>query len=150
MNQDGSAARSRVLDAGLPSRLTKISVLVVDDQANMVRMIRRVLRDLGFSDISEANDGHTALLQLEARTRGLVISDLNMAPMDGLTLLRAVRAHPRAGSVPFLMLTGVADRDPILAAKAAGVSDYLVKPFTVQALKAKLEKLLTPARAPTG
>ncbi|HUB94850.1 MAG TPA: response regulator, partial [Stellaceae bacterium] len=104
----------------------------------MVRMIRRVLRDLGFADVSEAHDGRAALAVLEARPHGLVISDLKMEPMDGLALLRAIRAHERLASLPFLMLTGVSDRDRILAAKAAGVSDYMVKPFTVLTLKRKI------------
>jgi two-component system, chemotaxis family, chemotaxis protein CheY len=143
MHGDDTAARAHAaIDDGLPSALTKISVLVVDDQANMVRMIRRVLRELGFADISEAHDGQAALTILEARPHGLIISDLRMEPMDGLALLRAVRGHEQLASVPFIMLTGVGDRDRIIAAKEAGVSDYMVKPFTIQTLKRKLEKLL--------
>jgi two-component system chemotaxis response regulator CheY len=143
MHQDVTAARAHAaIDDGLPSALTKISVLVVDDQANMVRMIRRVLRDLGFADISEAHDGQAALALMETRTYGLIISDLRMEPMDGLALLRAVRGHEQRASTPFIMLTGVGDRDRIIAAKEAGVSDYVVKPFTIQTLKRKLEKLL--------
>src|SRR5580658_6444821 len=133
MHRDVTAARAHAaIDDGLSPALTKISVLVVDDQANMVRMIRRVLRDLGFADISEAHDGQGALALLEARPHGLIISDLRMEPMDGLALLRAVRGNDQHASVPFIMLTGVGDRDRIIAAEEAGVSDYVVKPFTVQ------------------
>jgi two-component system chemotaxis response regulator CheY len=128
--------------------MTRIPVLVVDDQLNMVRMIRQVLHDMGFRDIFDAHDGTTALAQIKMRAPGLIISDLKMEPMDGLDLLRAVRAHEQLASVPFLMLTGTNDRDRILAAKDAGVSDYMVKPFAVRTLRRKIEKLLAATWAP--
>ena len=116
-----------------------ISVLVVDDQLTIRALVRSGLQQLGFKDIREAADGEAALRALLAEPVHLVISDYNMPKLDGLGLLRAVRAHPPLRSTAFIMLTGRADTDLVQRAVQFGVNNYLVKPFTVQILKEKIE-----------
>jgi two-component system chemotaxis response regulator CheY len=116
-----------------------ISVLVVDDQLTIRALVRSGLQQLGFKDIREAADGEAALRELLAKPVHLVISDYNMPKLDGLGLLRAVRAHPPFRSIAFIMLTGRADTDLVQRAVQFGVNNYLVKPFTVQILKEKIE-----------
>ena len=116
-----------------------ISVLVVDDQLTIRALVRSGLQQLGFKDIREAADGEAALRELLAKPVHLVISDYNMPKLDGLGLLRAVRAHPPFRSIAFVMLTGRADTDLVQRAVQFGVNNYLVKPFTVQVLKEKIE-----------
>lgn len=116
-----------------------ISVLVVDDQLTIRSLVRSGLQQLGFTDIREAADGELALRSLLAKPAHLVISDYNMPNLDGLGLLRAVRAHPPFRSTAFIMLTGRADTDLVQRAVQFGVNNYLVKPFTVQVLKEKIE-----------
>ncbi|WGM40678.1 response regulator [Caulobacter sp. NIBR1757] len=116
-----------------------ISVLVVDDQLTIRALVRSGLQQLGFKDIREAADGEAALRELLAKPAHLVISDYNMPKLDGLGLLRAVRAHPPFRTIAFIMLTGRADTDLVQRAVQFGVNNYLVKPFTVQVLKEKIE-----------
>ena len=110
-------------------------VLVVDDYSTMVRIIRNLLRQLGFSDVDDANDGAAALAKMRAKRYGLVISDWNMEPMSGYELLLQVRADPALGETPFIMVTAETKTDNVIAAKKAGVNNYIVKPFNAQTLK---------------
>ena len=116
-----------------------IKVLIVDDQQTMRSLIRSGLQQLGFSEFSEAADGEDGLRSLLTRPAQLVISDFNMPKLDGLGLLRAVRAHPPLAKTAFIMLTGRADKELVQRAVQFGVNNYLVKPFTVATLKEKLE-----------
>jgi two-component system chemotaxis response regulator CheY len=116
-----------------------IPVLVVDDYSTMVRIIRNLLRQLGFVDIDDAGDGKAALAKLHGRKYGLVISDWNMEPMTGYDLLKKVRTDPRLAQTPFIMVTAESKIDNVIAAKKAGVSDYIVKPFNAQTLKSKID-----------
>lgn len=121
-----------------------ITCLVVDDQQTMRSLVRTGLQQLGFRNIHEAPDGEEGLRQMLARPINLVISDFNMPKLDGLGLLRAVRAHPPIQKAAFVMLTGRADRDLVQRAVQFGVNNYLVKPFTVATLREKLEAIFGP------
>ncbi len=123
-------------------------VLVVDDYSTMVRIIRNLLRQLGFSDIDDANDGAAALAKMRAKRYGLVISDWNMEPMSGYELLREVRADPALSETPFIMVTAESKTDNVIAARKAGVSNYIVKPFNAQTLRAKIEAVFAAAGEP--
>jgi two-component system chemotaxis response regulator CheY len=114
-------------------------VLVVDDYSTMVRIIRNLLRQLGFANVDDASDGSSALEKMHMRRYGLVISDWNMEPMTGYDLLRQVRADPSLGEIPFIMVTAESKTENVIAAKKAGVNNYIVKPFNAQTLKAKIE-----------
>ena len=114
-------------------------VLIVDDYNTMVRIIRNLLRQLGFEHIDDANDGSSALAKMEQRKYGLVISDWNMEPMTGYDLLQKVRANPEMAEIPFIMVTAESKTENVVAAKKAGVSNYIVKPFNAQTLKSKIE-----------
>ena len=114
-------------------------VLVVDDYNTMVRIIRNLLRQLGFEHIDDASDGSAALEKMRARRYGLVISDWNMEPMTGYDLLKEMRADPELGRTPFIMVTAESKTENVIAAKKAGVSNYIVKPFNAQTLKNKIE-----------
>jgi two-component system chemotaxis response regulator CheY len=114
-------------------------VLVVDDYSTMVRIIRNLLRQLGFVEVDEASDGSSALAKMQAKRYGLVISDWNMEPMSGFDLLREVRANPRIGETPFIMVTAESKTENVIAARKAGVNNYIVKPFNAQTLKSKIE-----------
>ena len=116
-----------------------ISVLVVDDQMTIRSLVRSGLMQLGFKDIREAADGEAALRTMLSKPAHLIISDYTMPKLDGLGLLRAVRAHPPCRTTAFIMLTGRADTDLVQRAVQFGVNNYLVKPFTVQVLKDKIE-----------
>ena len=116
-----------------------IPVLVVDDYKTMVRIIRNLLTQLGFEDIDEAADGTEALAKLKERKYGLVISDWNMQPMTGYDLLKNVRSDEALQTIPFIMVTAEAKTENVIAAKKAGVSNYIVKPFNAQTLKGKIE-----------
>ena len=118
-------------------------VLVVDDYSTMVRIIRNLLRQLGFADVDDARDGASALEKMHARRYGLVISDWNMEPMTGYDLLRQVRADPDLGEVPFIMVTAESKTENVIAAKKAGVNNYIVKPFNAQTLKSKIEAVFS-------
>jgi two-component system, chemotaxis family, chemotaxis protein CheY len=121
----------------------KMPVLVVDDYGTMVRIIRNLLRQLGFEDIDDAADGSAALEKMGAKRYGLVISDWNMEPMTGFDLLRRVRANPHIETTPFIMVTAESKTENVIAAKKAGVNNYIVKPFNAQTLKAKIEAVFT-------
>ena len=114
-------------------------VLVVDDYKTMIRIIKNLLKQLGFEDVDEATDGSEALGKLKERTYGLVISDWNMAPMTGYELLQHVRSDDALSGIPFIMVTAEAKSENVVAAKKAGVSNYIVKPFNAQTLKGKIE-----------
>jgi len=122
----------------------KMSVLVVDDYSTMVRIIRNLLRQIGFEDIDDAADGSSALEKMNIKRYGLVISDWNMEPMTGYDLLRRVRATPEIGGTPFIMVTAESKTENVIAAKKAGVNNYIVKPFNAQTLKAKIEAVFSP------
>ena len=127
----------------------KMSVLVVDDYSTMVRIIRNLLRQLGFSDIDDAPDGTTALEKMTNKRYGLVISDWNMEQMSGFELLRRVRASPEIEMIPFIMVTAESKTENVIAAKKAGVNNYIVKPFNAQTLKAKIEAVFAEKAQPT-
>jgi two-component system chemotaxis response regulator CheY len=114
-------------------------VLIVDDYSTMIRIIRNLLRQLGFADVDDASDGASALEKMRDKRYGLVISDWNMEPMTGYDLLRQVRANPQLGATPFIMVTAESKTENVIAAKKAGVDNYIVKPFNAQTLKAKIE-----------
>jgi two-component system chemotaxis response regulator CheY len=114
-------------------------VLIVDDYNTMVRIIRNLLRQLGFEHIDDANDGTEALAKMQQRKYGLVISDWNMEPMTGFDLLQQVRSDPGLATTPFIMVTAESKTENVIAAKKAGVSNYIVKPFNAQTLKSKID-----------
>jgi two-component system chemotaxis response regulator CheY len=120
---------------------TGIKVLVVDDMSTMRRIVKNVLRQIGFSDIMEAENGQDALTKLKAGGFGLVVSDWNMPVMQGIDLLRAIRADAELKTLPFLMVTAEAQKENLIEAVQAGVSNYVVKPFTAEVLQGKLEKV---------
>ena len=114
-------------------------ILVVDDYNTMVRIIRNLLKQIGFQDIDDASDGVSALRRLRERPYGLVISDWNMEPMTGYDLLKDMRADPQLATVPFIMITAESKTENVIAAKKAGVNNYIIKPFNAQTLKSKIE-----------
>jgi two-component system, chemotaxis family, chemotaxis protein CheY len=116
-------------------------VLVVDDYATIVRIIRNLLKQIGFADVDEANDRGTALAKMHEKRYGLVISDWNMEPMTG-----EVRADPELGATPFIMVTAESKTENVVAARRAGVNNYIVKPFNAQTLKHKIESVLADCR----
>jgi two-component system chemotaxis response regulator CheY len=116
--------------------------LVVDDFSTMRRMVRVVLHELGYENVTEAEDGSSALPILKQGGIDFLVTDWNMPGMQGLELLKAVRADPKLAKLPVLLVTAEAKRDQIVAAAQAGVSGYVLKPFTAQTLKAKIEKIL--------
>lgn len=118
-----------------------MKVLVVDDFATMRRIVSNVLRQIGFQNIVEADDGTSALSILKKGDIGLIVSDWNMPNMSGLELLRAVRGDAALKGIPFLMVTAEAQKDSVIQAVQAGVNNYVVKPFTADALKEKLDKM---------
>lgn len=124
------------LDSNLP-------ILIVDDYKTMLRIIRNLLRQLGFTNVDEATDGSDALARLRDKEYGLVISDWNMQPMTGLDLLSAVRADAALAALPFIMITAESKADNVVAAKQAGVNNYIVKPFNAETLKAKIASVLS-------
>ncbi len=117
----------------------KMPILVVDDYQTMVRIIRNLLKQLGFEDVDDANDGTAALVKMRERKYGLVISDWNMEPMTGYELLRNVRSDDALRTTLFIMVTAESKTENVIAAKKAGVNNYIVKPFNAQTLKAKIE-----------
>ncbi len=117
-------------------------VLVVDDYKTMLRIIRNLLNQLSFTNVHEATDGTAALTKLRENKFGLVISDWNMEPMTGLQLLREVRADEKLKEMPFIMITAESKTENVIAAKEAGVSNYIVKPFNAETLKSKISSVL--------
>jgi two-component system, chemotaxis family, chemotaxis protein CheY len=122
-----------------------LNVLIVDDYKTMLRIIRNLLKQIEFDNVDEATDGAEALGKLRAGAYGLVISDWNMQPMSGLDLLREVRADARLKATPFIMVTAESKMENVVAAKQAGVSNYIVKPFNAETLREKIEKVLAHA-----
>lgn len=118
-----------------------MKILVVDDFSTMRRIIKNLLKDLGFSNIQEADDGSTALPMLQQGDFDFVVTDWNMPGMQGIDLLRAIRADDKLKHLPVLMVTAEAKKEQIVAAAQAGVNCYVVKPFTAATLKEKLEKI---------
>ena len=118
-----------------------LKVLVVDDFSTMRRIIKNLLKQIGYSDIEEAEDGVQALSKLQNGGFGLVVSDWNMPNMDGLDMLKAVRQEPSIKDIPVLMVTAEAEKDKVITAIQAGVNNYVVKPFTGEILKEKLDKI---------
>jgi two-component system chemotaxis response regulator CheY len=118
---------------------SSMPILVVDDYQTMVRIIRNLLKQLGFEDVDEASDGSEALAKMRERKYGLIISDWNMQPMTGYELLKQVRADRDLHSTPFIMVTAESKTENVIAAKRAGVNNYIVKPFNAQTLKAKID-----------
>ncbi len=121
---------------------TSIKVLIVDDFATMRRILKNILKQLGFKNLLEADDGTTAYDVLESQDVDLIISDWNMPKMTGLELLKKVRASEKYSKTPFLMVTAEAQKQNVIEAVQAGVSNYVVKPFTAEAISEKLEKIL--------
>ena len=119
-----------------------MDVLIVDDYKTMLRIIRNLLKQIGFLNVDEAIDGSDALKKLQEKDYGLVISDWNMEPMTGLQLLQEVRADDRMGAMPFIMITAESKTENVVAAKQAGVSNYIVRPFDAATLKSKISSVL--------
>lgn len=117
-------------------------ILIVDDYRTMLRIIRNLLKQLGFNNVEEATDGSAALQKLRDKNFGLVISDWNMEPMSGLQLLKEVRSDIKLKETPFIMITAESKSENVVAAKEAGVSNYIVKPFNAATLKGKLSSVL--------
>lgn len=118
-----------------------MKILIVDDFSTMRRIIKNLLRDLGFTNTTEADDGNSALPLLQSSNFDFLITDWNMPGMTGIELLKAVRADPKLANLPILMVTAEAKREQIIEAAQAGVNGYVVKPFTAAALKDKIEKI---------
>jgi len=121
---------------------TSIKILIVDDFATMRRILKNILKQLGFKNLVEADDGTSAWEVLEGQSIDLIISDWNMPKMTGLELLKKVRASDAYKGTPFLMVTAEAQKQNVIEAVQAGVSNYVVKPFTAEAISDKLEKIL--------
>ncbi|MFY9695324.1 MAG: response regulator [Xanthobacteraceae bacterium] len=120
---------------------TSVPVLVVDDSRMMINILRTLLRQIGFVDVDDANDGVAALAQMRCKRYGLVISDWNMEPMSGYDFLREVRHDDTLKRTLFIMVTGEAKTEHVIAARRAGVNNYIVKPFNAQTLKTKIESV---------
>jgi two-component system, chemotaxis family, chemotaxis protein CheY len=118
-----------------------MKVLVVDDFSTMRRIVKNLLRDLGFTNISEADDGSTALPMLQGGDFDFVVTDWNMPGMQGIDLLKAIRADESLAHLPVLLITAEAKKEQIVMAAQAGVNGYIVKPFTAATLKTKLDKI---------
>jgi two-component system chemotaxis response regulator CheY len=122
---------------------TSMPILVVDDYNTMVRIIRNLLRQLGFTDVDDAADGSAALSKMHDRKYGLIISDWNMEPMTGYELLKQVRSNPDISTTPFIMITAESKTENVIAAKQAGADNYIIKPFNAETLKHKIEAVFT-------
>lgn len=120
-----------------------MNVLVVDDYQTMVRIIKNLLKQIGFSNVDEASNGKEALSRVESKQYGLIISDWNMEPMTGLDLLKAIRtSNEHYSDVPFIMVTAESKTENVIIAKQAGVNNYVVKPFNAETLKGKISAVL--------
>jgi two-component system, chemotaxis family, chemotaxis protein CheY len=117
-------------------------ILIVDDYKTMLRIIRNLLKQLGFDNVDEATDGQMALAKMKGKPYGLVISDWNMEPMTGYELLKQVRADEQLKKTPFIMITAESKTENVVAAKQAGVNNYIVKPFNAETLKSKMRAVL--------
>jgi len=114
-------------------------ILVVDDYNTMIRIIRNLLKQIGFENVDDASDGSAALAKMQGKKYGLVISDWNMEPMTGYELLKQVRSDSSLSKTPFIMVTAESKTENVIAAKKAGVNNYIVKPFNAPTLKSKIE-----------
>ena len=120
-----------------------MNVLIVDDYNTMLRIIKNLLKQLGFNNVDEATDGEAALEKIRNKTYGLIISDWNMEPMTGLDLLKNIRAsNENYKSTPFIMITAESKTENVVMAKQAGVNNYIVKPFNAETLKMKISTVL--------
>jgi two-component system, chemotaxis family, chemotaxis protein CheY len=119
-----------------------MQILIVDDYKTMLRIVRNLLNQLGFNNVDEATDGSGALQKMREKNFGLVISDWNMEPMTGLQLLKEVRADMKLKATPFIMVTAESKTENVVAAKEAGVNNYIVKPFNAATLKQKIAGVL--------
>jgi two-component system, chemotaxis family, chemotaxis protein CheY len=119
-----------------------LPILIVDDYKTMLRIVRNLLNQLGFNNVDEAIDGSSALQKLREKNFGLVISDWNMEPMTGLQLLREVRSDMKLKAMPFIMVTAESKTENVVAAKEAGVNNYIVKPFNAATLKQKIASVI--------
>ncbi len=119
-----------------------ISVLVVDDQQSMRGICKYILTQLGFKDIMEAKSGRDALTKIEKTNFDLIISDWNMDDIDGLTLLKVLRKHPKTNALPFIMATGRSDKEQVKEAIACGVNNYIIKPFDAGTMKKRIEAVI--------
>jgi two-component system, chemotaxis family, chemotaxis protein CheY len=129
-----------IVDSSLP-------ILVVDDYQTMVRIIRNLLNQIGFENIDDATNGEEALAKIKSKRYGLIISDWNMEPMSGFQLLQKVREDQNRADIPFIMVTAESKTDNVIAARKAGVSHYIVKPFNAGTLKAKIDAVFAPVAA---
>ncbi len=120
----------------------KMKILVVDDFATMRRIIRNILKQIGFENIEEAEDGEQAYAKLKNGNFKFVVTDWNMPNLDGLGLLKKVRSDPELKNLPILMVTAEAEKEKVIEAIKAGVNNYIVKPFTAEILKEKMDKIL--------
>ena len=120
----------------------EMRILIVDDYKTMLRIIRNLLAELGFKNVDEATDGSTALETLRSKKYDLVISDWNMEPMTGVDLLREVRADEQLKPMPFIMVTAESKTENVVAAKKAGVNNYIVKPFNAATLRSKVAAVI--------
>jgi two-component system, chemotaxis family, chemotaxis protein CheY len=127
---------------------SEMKFLVVDDYSTMRRIVKNLLHDLGYANVTEADDGKTALPLLQNGSFDFLITDWNMPGMPGLDLLKAVRANDKLKKMPVLMLTAEAKREQIVEAAQAGVNGYVIKPFTAQTLKEKIDKILESRAVP--
>lgn len=125
-----------------------MKILIVDDFSTMRRIIKNLLRDLGFTNTDEADDGQTALPKLEGGSFDFLVTDWNMPGMQGIDLLKAVRADPNLKDLPVLMVTAESKREQIIEAAQAGVNGYVVKPFTAATLKEKIDKIFERIETP--
>ena len=123
-------------------KASDVSVLIVDDQQSMRGICKYILTQLGFKDIIEAKSGRDALSKLEGANVQLIISDWNMEDIDGLTLLRVIRKHPKTASMPFIMATGRSDKEQVKEAISFGVNNYIIKPFDVGTMKKRIEAVI--------
>jgi two-component system chemotaxis response regulator CheY len=141
------ACEDNEFDERRSTKVSTVKFLVVDDFSTMRRIVKNLLQELGYNDITEADDGNTALPLLKAGAFDVLITDWNMPGMPGIDLLKAVRADAKLAKLPVLMLTAEAKREQIVEAVQAGASGYVIKPFTAVTLKEKLDKILASRAA---
>lgn len=146
MDRDFSIGRCKCADRemGIPKmpNAAALKVLIVDDQYSVRQMTRMALEEIGVRNILESENGKTAFATATVQPLDLIISDYNMPEMDGLGLLRAVRGTPAVRKLPFILLTGRGDRELVVKAAQAGVNNYLIKPFTSEILRQKIEQVM--------
>jgi two-component system chemotaxis response regulator CheY len=123
-------------------KASAVSVMIVDDQQSMRGICKYILTQLGFTNIIEAKSGRDALGKLEKSNVDLIISDWNMEDIDGLTLLRVIRKHPRTQTMPFIMATGRSDKEQVKEAISSGVNNYIIKPFDASTMKKRIEAVI--------